>query len=186
MQHNRSHLTDVKNDIKDLARDAAHATKREMREMRHNAEDYLWTPFLSMQKQMARMLDENMRTFSSMADMWQGNLLSDKMLPKVRVWEDDKEFHLQTKLPSNNPDNVEVTVHDGFMTLKWEDEEAGRNGNAGQFRSLQSSRRTVMVPENADTEKAHAVCENGMLEVIVPKKKVAESRGRSIPIEKAR
>jgi HSP20 family protein len=203
-----SHISDVqntiKNNMKDSANHATSLTKRGMREMRDNTEEYLWSPFLNLPEQMARMMDENMRLFSSMANIWQSNpfaekMLPQKMLPRVRVWEDDKEFHLETKLPANNPENMEVTVHDGFMTLKWEEEEFGtggrdqrrsRNGNgnaalSSHHYSARSSLRTVMIPDNADAGKAHAVCKNGLLEVIVPKKAQAVGGGRSIPIEKS-
>ncbi|HRQ60066.1 MAG TPA: Hsp20/alpha crystallin family protein [Alphaproteobacteria bacterium] len=196
----RSHLSDlkqaIKNNVKDSAQTAANMTQRSLREMRGNAEDYLWGPFMNMQEQMARIMDNNMRAFSSMANLWQGGMLAEKMLPKVRVWEDDKEFHLETKLPNNNPDNMEITMHNGFMTLKWEDAEFsnGRDKHrrssthvsdaSGHYSASTTSLRTVMIPDNADPGKAHAICKNGILEVIVPKKALAGNNGRSIPIEK--
>ncbi|MCD8526103.1 MAG: Hsp20/alpha crystallin family protein [Alphaproteobacteria bacterium] len=184
----------AKDNVKEAAREAKQMTRREMREMKRDADEFLWSPLMGMQQQMARLMEQNLRTFSSMTHLWQGGMTLDKMLPKVRVWENEKEFHLETRLPADNPDCMEITMHDGFMTLKWDDEEDGEmpldmmmpgaNG-FGAFHAHNSSQRTVMIPENADAAKAHAVCKDGMLEVIVPKKKGAESKGRSVPIDHA-
>ncbi|MCE7886890.1 MAG: Hsp20/alpha crystallin family protein [Alphaproteobacteria bacterium PRO2] len=142
--------------------------------------DNFMSPFLDMHRQMNRMM-ENM--FSSMTDQWQAPMAADKMMPKVRVWEDSDAFHLMTRLPQDNPDNIEVAINDNVLTLRWHEDQRQDDGPHQFFRS-HDAYRTVMIPDNADPEKAEAICENGSLEVIVPKRQDAGKNARSIPIRR--
>lgn len=157
------------------SRDIMQSARREMsREM-----DNFMSPFLTMHRQM-NMVMENM--FSTMTDMWSTEV--DKMMPKVRVWEDRDSFHLKTRLPLDNPDNIEVAINDNILTLRWHQDQREKNG-PHQFFSSHDAYRTIMIPDNADPERAEAICENGSLEVIVPKREDAQDNIRSIPIRRS-
>lgn len=115
------------------------------------------------------------------ADLWPGGAA--KLMPKLKVWEDEKAFYLNTNLPSDDPDNIEVVVSDDFLVLKWQEERQVKSGTGYSY-SMQSCHRTVMLPPNADAEQARATLKNGRLEVVVAKSRDSERQGRSIPVER--
>ena len=145
--------------------------------------DNFLSPFLTMQRQMNNFMEDAWRNFSH-APMWPADM--DRMMPKVKVWEDSESFHLQTKLPMNKPENVDVSVNDNYMTIRWSDKINETGGENGEFMRSSShvQHRTIMLPQNADPEGAEALVKDRTLEIIMPKRKDAESEGRKIPVRK--
>jgi HSP20 family molecular chaperone IbpA len=166
----------AKRAVKEMAQSTQNAIESAQREVSENMDHFL-SPFFSLQRQAI----EDM--FSSMTNMW-GGASMDKVMPKVSVWEDKEAFHLKTKLPQDNPDNMEVAVNDNILTLKWHEDKSKNNG-PHQFYASHDAYRTIVIPENADPEKIEAVCKNGSLEIIVAKKETARNEGRSIPIRRS-
>jgi HSP20 family protein len=154
--------------------------------MMQEADDGLLAPFVTMQRQMGRLMEDTWNYMAHMTPLWPAE--TDDLMPKVKVWEDEDSFHLQTRLPHNAPENVQVSVHDNFMTIKWSGhtEKSEQNKGLSIIRSTsQAAHRTVMIPKNADADDAEAVVENGVLEVTMPKRRDAEQEGRIIPIRTA-
>ncbi len=108
--------------------------------------------------------------------------------PAVDIIENDKDFKVKAEIPGMNPENLEVSVTEGFLTLKGEKEEEKEEKGENYLRhetSYGSFSRTIALPETADTEGAEATFKNGVLSIAVPKKTEALQKPKKLQIKKA-
>ena len=108
--------------------------------------------------------------------------------PPIDVIENGKNFQVNVDLAGVNPDDVEVYVTDGFLTIKGEKEEETEN-KEGEYLYQETQyglfQRTISLPDTADCDQAGATFKNGILKVKVPKKAEALQKPRAIAIKKA-
>jgi HSP20 family protein len=103
--------------------------------------------------------------------------------PQVDLTEDEHAVVIKADLPGVDPASVEVTVHDGVLTLRGEkkeppaDDKAHRH-TAERFRG--AFYREIPLPPGADVERVHAASAHGVLTITIPKK--AEAQPRKIPV----
>lgn len=91
-------------------------------------------------------------------------------VPEVDIYEDDKAYHLSVDLPGIAAEEIDVTAHDGVLTIRgdreavFEDKELKRSE-----RVYGSFLREFSMPETADLESIHAASNHGVLNIEVPK-----------------
>ena len=102
---------------------------------------------------------------------------SKSWVPEVDIYEDEKAYHLSVDLPGIKAEEIEVTAHDGILTIKGdreavlEDKELKRSERVyGAFL------REFSMPETADLEDIKASSKHGVLDIEVPKISKAEPR----------
>jgi HSP20 family protein len=141
-----------------------------------------WDPFTDLRMTMDRFFDDSFarprrrivsaREFASMVP--------------VEVSETTDALEVKASLPGVKPEEVEVTVHDGVLTIKAEHKEektegapeaegteGEKNGEDRRFyrRELRygSFHRSFSLPAGVDADKAEAIYENGILKLTLPK-----------------
>ena len=92
------------------------------------------------------------------------------------------EMIVRAKVPGINPNDLDVTLRDGVLQVRYEYEENERNGGSIK-RSYGSLVRTVALPDGLNLDKAKAKCRHGLLTVRIPWHAEARSRTRRIPID---
>jgi HSP20 family protein len=143
-------------------------------------EVFLSNPFTLMR----RMTEEMDRAFSEFNG---SNGDSSLFAPAIEVSQRDGQYSIHADLPGMKPEDVKVEVRDGALIIEGErkferEEDRGRTHRTelryGRFA------RIIPLPEEANTENAHAKFENGVLEVTVP---IAEqqSNRHQIPVQSA-
>lgn len=127
------------------------------------------------------------RLFDSV--VWRGNSNS---VPGVSTWaplmdvEDaDDLFRMSFEIPGVNPDDVNVMVENGILTVSGEKKLERRTGDEQQGpysveRRYGRFERSITLPQSVDADKVTAHYENGVLTLELPK--TAESRKRRIEI----
>ncbi|PCJ86849.1 MAG: heat-shock protein Hsp20 [Thiotrichaceae bacterium] len=99
--------------------------------------------------------------------------------PSVDISEDDKAFTLLADIPGVNPDNIDISMDKGILTIKGERQsvstEESENLKRVERQSGQFYRRFTL-PDSADAEKIEAKSEFGVLTIVIPKQEVAVSR----------
>ncbi len=99
--------------------------------------------------------------------------------PSVDISENEKEFTLLADIPGVNPDDIDISMEKGVLTIKGErsseNVEEGENFRRVERQSGQFYRRFTL-PDSADAEKIEAKSEHGVLKVTIPKQEVAVSR----------
>jgi HSP20 family protein len=105
-------------------------------------------------------------------------------MPSVEIVESEAEFLLTAELPGVKPEEVEVDVHDGVLTLKGEKkEEIEKKEKRYQVweRTYGAFERSFTLSPAVDVGGIKADFEHGVLKVHLPKTK--ESKGRKIEIK---
>ena len=101
------------------------------------------------------------------------------------VEDQDDLVRLSFEIPGVNPDDVDVTVENGVLTVSGEkkyerrtgDEQRGRHGVERRYGRFE---RSIALPQSVESDRVSAQYENGVLTLELPKS--AESRKRRIQI----
>lgn len=142
-------------------------------------------PTAPLQHEISQMFDDFL--FSNFSELYGPTLHS--VLLAVDLEENNENFIIKVELPGIDTNDVEISVTDGFLTIKGEkkedkEEEEDKNFLRREI-SYGSFVRTIALPEAADTEKAGATFKNGILTVEVPKKTEALQNPRRLQIKEA-
>ena len=92
--------------------------------------------------------------------------------PAVDIQEADERFVIHADVPGVSPENIEITMEDGVLTLKGIRETESRDEKEGFTRIERLSgrfHRRFTLPETVDAEAIEAHFKNGVLELLIPK-----------------
>ncbi len=109
--------------------------------------------------------------------------------PAVEATETPTEYLITAELPGISPENVEVSIADGMLTLKGHKLEEKKEGKEEKTfhlweRSYGEFLRTFRFPLPVNEQKVAAEFTNGILKVTVPKVEVTPPTARTVPIAK--
>ncbi|NPV81554.1 MAG: Hsp20/alpha crystallin family protein [Firmicutes bacterium] len=107
-------------------------------------------------------------------------------LPAVDVYDRGDSIVVKAEIPGVDKDEVSLTLTDDALTISGEtrrDEEVKDKDYYRRERTYGSFTRTIPLPAPVRREGAKATFKNGVLEVVLPKARGAESRGTQIQIE---
>lgn len=134
-------------------------------------------PFLALHREMNRLFDELFSDFDAGLPMAWGRDARES--PRVDVSETDNEVRVEAELPGVEEKDIEVSLYDGYVTIRGErefdKEEKDKNYHRVE-RSFGSFERSLALPAEVDDATAEAVFKNGVLEIRLPK--VNPSAGR--------
>jgi len=106
-----------------------------------------------------------------------------QFIPPVDLRETNDFFLISVDVPGMSEKDVQIEVHDGRLTLKGERKFERKTEEQG-FQRLERSyghfERSFQLPKGVNEEKIQARCENGVLEVMIPKAEQAKPRSVSI------
>ncbi len=112
-----------------------------------------------------------------------GNVLTSDWAPAVDIKEEDNQYLIVADIPGVKPDDIEVHMEKGILSIKGErdsEKKEERDNYKRVERSHGSFYRRFTMPDNADAEKIEAKSEHGVLRVIIPKKETAQPRKISV------
>lgn len=110
--------------------------------------------------------------------------------PAVEATETPAEYLITAELPGISPENVEVAMSEGMLTLKGHKLEEKKEGDEKNRtfhlweRSYGEFARTFRFPVAVNEAKVAAEFTNGILKVTVPKMEIAPPTSRTVPIAK--
>jgi HSP20 family protein len=106
--------------------------------------------------------------------------------PALDVSETAKEFKISAELPGMDSKDVQITVADGYVTLRGEKRQESKEEKEGYFRQERSYgtfQRVISLPETANMEKAEASFKNGLLTVSIPKNAATINKTRTLEVK---
>lgn len=110
-------------------------------------------------------------------------VVTSQWVPRVDIKEDKDRFVLYADLPGIDPDDIEVSMDKGILTIKGERASESMQ-DTDRFtrieRSYGSFHRRFALPDSADPEGIQARGRNGVLEIVIPKR--AEAAPRRIQV----
>lgn len=105
-------------------------------------------------------------------------------VPRVDVTETETEFNIKAELPGFAKKEIDLEVADGVLTLSaehTEEKEEKKENYHLRERHYGSYSRSFRLPEGVDSEKIDAKMENGVLNVILPKRE--EEKPKKIEVK---
>ena len=99
--------------------------------------------------------------------------------PAVDILEEKDRFVVRADLPGVNPDDIEVNMENGVLTVAGERKKEERSEFKGVSRIERISGRFLRrftLPDTADEDEIKATCRNGILEISIPKQATVQPR----------
>lgn len=91
---------------------------------------------------------------------------------KVDVSESDESFQIVADMPGVNPNDIEISLNDGLLTIKGQSKTPQNNKENNFIRKERQSRsffRQFTLPESINAETVSAKSAHGVLTVSIPK-----------------
>ena len=111
------------------------------------------------------------------------NVATSAWMPAVDIQEEGDRFVLHADIPGVDPKDIEITMENGVLTIRGErtlqNEEEQKN-----FKRIErvhgSFYRRFTLPDTANPEKISASGKHGVLEIVIPKRPIAQPRRISV------
>lgn len=135
-----------------------------------------WNPIrdmMDLQSTMDRLFEE---TWRAGARGWSADLALD-------IDENDNAYTVVTSLPGVHPENIDITFHEGVLTISGETQQQERaegTRNLIQERAYGKFSRSVRLPQPVNGDHIETNLDNGVLTVTLPKSE--EAQPRRIPV----
>lgn len=128
--------------------------------------------------------------FPSLADPFRsfGARVADWFAPASEAAANGDAYRIAMELPGVAEDDIDISVHDGVVTVTGEKSSEREQAGETYFfseRSYGSFSRSFRLPPDADQEKVDAGLKDGLLTISVPKKAAKEAEGaKKVKIQK--
>jgi HSP20 family protein len=136
-------------------------------------------PFLALRDEMNRLF-ENFDTGFAL------DTATADWSPKLNVTENDKAVLVSAELPGMEEKDIEVTLHNGLLTIRGEKKQEHEEKDANFYRSERtygSFERSLTLPCDVEEGKVEARYNKGVLNLTLPKTKEAVSSVKKIPVK---
>ena len=134
----------------------------------------------SLLDQLQREMTQPMSKFDTDEN---GNIATANWAPAVDIKEDDKSFTLLADIPGVEPDEIEVTMDNGVLTVKGE-RKSEKKTEEENYKRVERQYgvfyRRFSLPDTANADEIEAHSEHGVLKITIPKQEVAQSRRISV------
>jgi len=103
--------------------------------------------------------------------------------PALDVYEDKDQFVVKAELPGMKRDDIEVSLHDGSLTISGERKSEQESKESGVYRSERyfgRFQRTLDLPTGVADDKVKAEYRDGILSITLPK--VEEAKPKHITV----
>jgi HSP20 family protein len=133
-----------------------------------------WTPL----DRLASLRDEMNRLFDFSWPSRDSGLFSG-WSPAVDVYDDKDSFLVTCELPGMKKEEIDISLHDGILTVGGERKHEREDKEGGTFRSERyfgKFQRSVTLPAGVDASRVKATYKDGVLSVELPKAEDAKPR----------
>lgn len=117
-------------------------------------------------------------------DRDESSVVTSQWAPLVDIHEQPERFVLYADIPGVDPQDIEVQMDRGLLTIKGQRTLESSSGDNGRFSRIERLHgvfhRRFALPDSADPEGIQAHGRNGVLEVVIPKR--PESKPRRIKV----
>ncbi len=99
--------------------------------------------------------------------------------PALDVYEDKENFVVQAELPGLKREDIEVSLHDGTLTISGERKAGTRPADAGVYRAeryVGRFERALVLPATVAPDKVKAGYTDGVLTITLPKTEEAKPK----------
>jgi HSP20 family protein len=122
-----------------------------------------WGLLNQLQKELSLSRDEH---------AGEGSIATAEWAPAVDIKEDSDKFVIHADIPGVKPENIEISMEAGVLTVKGEKESEVKTEKEGYKRVERTSGsfyRRFSLPDSANGDAISAKCKHGVLEIVIPK-----------------
>jgi HSP20 family protein len=126
--------------------------------------------FYDMQSEMNRMFDEVLGDVARRSSGRQQGEEPTRWAPVLDVLQEDGDIVVRAELPGVKPEDVDITLHNGVLTISGERKAEEQREGSGYYvreRRYGSFRRSMTLPQGVDDSSISARFDGGVLEVRV-------------------
>ncbi len=98
--------------------------------------------------------------------------------PALDLYESGDHFVAVVELPGMHKEDIDISLHDGTLTISGERKHESNNGETAQRteRYVGTFRRSIALPNRVNANKVSATYEDGILRVTLPKAEEAKPK----------
>ena len=136
-----------------------------------------WNLLNQLQQELERSRDDK---------SGEGAVATAEWAPAVDIKEEVDKFVIHADIPGVKPEDIEVSMEAGVLTVKGEKESEAKTEKEGYKRverTYGSFYRRFSLPDTADGDAINAKCKNGVLEIIIPKREAVKPKRISVAAE---
>jgi len=116
----------------------------------------------------------------------EGAVATAEWAPAVDIKEEVDKFVIHADIPGVKPEDIEVSMEAGVLTVKGDKESEAKTEKEGYKRverTYGSFYRRFSLPDTADGDAINAKCKHGVLEIIIPKREAVKPKRISVAAE---
>lgn len=152
-----------------------------------------WGPMMSLREEIDRLFNDFGSGFWRRSLMRRTGVESPapmawRLSPVVEVVDCNGEYRIAAEVPGLAATDVDITLHDGMLTIRGEKSEEKRDEKPDYLlseRRYGAFHRTIPLPSGADAEHISAELSNGVLTISIPKTAAAKAAERKIEVKAA-
>lgn len=136
-----------------------------------------WGLLHQLQKELERSQEEKTND---------GSIATAEWAPAVDIKEEVDKFVIHADIPGVKPEDIEVSMEAGVLTVKGEKESETKTEKEGYKRverAFGSFYRRFSLPDTANGDAINAKCKHGVLEIIIPKRESVKPKRISVASE---
>ncbi len=142
-----------------------------------------WDVVNQIQQDLNRVF-ESRRGEGTTADT--SNVVTAQWAPSVDIKEDAERFVLLVDVPGVKPQDIEVTMEQGVLTIRGERHVERTEGDGSTFKRVERVHgtfyRRFSLPDSANAEGIEAQGEHGVLRITIPKHQRVQPRRISVNV----
>lgn len=115
-----------------------------------------------------------------------GSIATAEWAPAVDIKEENDRFVLHADIPGVKPEDIDVSMEDGVLTIKGEkktDATTEQEGYKRVERTYGSFYRRFSLPDTANEDAISAKSKLGVLEIVIPKREALQPKKINVAIE---
>jgi HSP20 family protein len=123
-----------------------------------------------LRDEMSRLFESPLGTFTQGFNTWS---------PAVDLYEDKDNIIVKAELPGMKKENIDVSLHEGTLTISGERKIEREKGEGETYRSERfygRFQRSVLLPAAVLAEKVNAAYKDGILTISLPKSEEAKPK----------
>ena len=136
-----------------------------------------WGILNQLQKELERAYEGDANESSVSTAEW---------APAVDIKEEAERFVLLADIPGVKPEEINISMEDGVLTITGEkntEAETEKDGYKRVERTYGSFYRRFTLPDTADADTISAKSNHGVLEIVIPKRETVKPKKISISVD---
>ncbi|MGR9051203.1 MAG: Hsp20/alpha crystallin family protein [Gammaproteobacteria bacterium] len=116
----------------------------------------------------------------------EGSIATAEWAPAVDIKEEADKFVLHADIPGVKPEDIDVSMEDGVLTIKGEKKTEAKTEKENYKRierTYGSFYRRFSLPDTANAEAISAKSKNGVLEITIPKREAVQPKKINVSVQ---